>query len=140
MPRWEPGLAKRIGKIIDDTLGYALQRQSPEPVFALGCEIARRLERNSVLRSGWSRGLIVAAVDGIEICSSFARCYDACMQREVQHKIRGEMRTDIQYYHRLVAAVIVSTPFPIPLGIHFQKDGEAEVACALALLRDLADP
>jgi len=132
-------LAKRIGPISDDTLGYALQRQSPEPVFALGCDIARRLKRNGVLRSEWSRGLIVAAVDGIEICRSFVRCCDACMQREVQHKVRGEMRTDIQYYHRLVAAVIVSTPFPVPLGIRFQKDGEAEVPCALALLRDLVE-
>ena len=61
-------LAKRIGPISDDTLGYALQRQSPEPVFALGCDVARRLKRNGVLRSEWSRGLIVAAVDGIEIC------------------------------------------------------------------------
>jgi hypothetical protein len=130
-------LAKRIGPISDDTIGYALQRQSPEPVFALGCAIARRLKRNGVLRSDWSRGLVVAAVDGIEICSSFARCCDACMHREVQHKVRGEMRTDIQYYHRLVAVTVVSTPFPIPLGIRFQKDGEAEVPCALALLRDL---
>jgi hypothetical protein len=130
-------LAKRIGPISDDTLGYALQRQSPEPVFALGCEIARRLKRNGVLRSDWSRGLVVAAVDGIEICSSFVRCCDACMHREVQHKVRGEMRTDVQYYHRLVAVTIVSTPFPIPLGIRFQKDGEAEVPCALALLQDL---
>lgn len=130
-------LAKRIGAISDDTIGYALQRQSPEPVFALGCEIARRLKRNGVLRSDWSRGLVVAAVDGIEICSSFARCCDACMHREVQHKVRGEMRTDLQYYHRLVAVTIVSTPFPIPLGIRFQKDGEAEVPCALALLQDL---
>ena len=130
-------LAKRIGPISDDTIGYALQRQLPEPVFALGCDIARRLKRNGVLRSEWSRGLVVAAVDGIEICSSFARCCDACMQREVQHKVRGEMRTDIQYYHRIVAVVIVSTPFPIPLGIRFQKDGESEVNCALALLKDL---
>lgn len=130
-------LAKRIGPISDDTIGYALQRQSPEPVFALGCEIARCLKRNGVLRSDWSRGLVVAAVDGIEICSSFARCCDACMHREVQHKVHGEMRTDIQYYHRLVAVTIVSTPFPIPLGLRFQKDGEAEVPCALALLRDL---
>jgi hypothetical protein len=130
-------LAKRIGPISDDTVGYALQRQSPDPVFALGCEIARRLKRNGVLRSDWSRGLVVAAVDGIEICSSFARCCDACMHREVQHKVRGEMRTDVQYYHRLVAVTVVSTPFPIPLGIRFQKDGEAEVPCALALLRDL---
>ena len=114
-------LAKRIGPISDDTIGYALQRQSPEPVFALGCEVARRLKRNGVLRSDRSRGLVVAAVDGIEICSSFARCCDACMQREVQHKIRGQLRTDVQYYHRIVAVVVVSTP------------------CALALLQDLVD-
>lgn len=130
-------LANRIGPISDDTLGYALERQSPKQVFALSCEIARRLKRNGVLRSDWSRGLVVGAVDGIEICSSFARCCDACMEREVQHKVRGEMRTDIQYYHRIVAVALVSTPFPIPLGIRFQKDGEGEVSCALALLQDL---
>ena len=31
-------LARRIGPISADTIGYALQRQSPQPVFALGCE------------------------------------------------------------------------------------------------------
>jgi hypothetical protein len=130
-------LAKRIGPISDDTLGYALERQSAEPVFTLHCEIVRRLKRNGVLRSDWSRGLVVAAIDGIEICSSFVRCCDACMEREVQHKVKGEMRTDIQYYHRIVVAALVSTPFPLPLGVRFQQNGEAEVPCALALLKDL---
>ena len=130
-------LATRIGPISDDTLGYSLERQSPEPVFALSCEIARRLKRNGVLRSDWSRGLVVGAVDGIEICSSFARCCDACMEREVQHKVNGEMKTEIQYYHRIVVVVLVSTSFPIPLGVRFQKNGEGEVACAWALLQDL---
>ena len=130
-------LAKRVGPISDDTIGYALQRQSPEPVFALSCEIARRLKRNGVLRSDWSRGLVVAAVDGIEICSSFVRCCDACKEREMEHKVNGEMRTDMQYYHRIVVVAVVSTPFPIPLGLRFQKNGEGEVGCALALLQDL---
>src|SRR2546426_8618830 len=130
-------LAKRIGPVSDDTLGYSLERQSPQLVFALSCAIARRLKRNGVLRSDWSRGLVVGAVDGIEICSSFARCCDACMEREVQHKVNGEMKTEIQYYHRIVVVVLVSTSFPIPLGVRFQKNGEAEVACALALLQDL---
>ena len=130
-------LAQRIGPISDDTLGYSLERQSPEPVFALSCEIARRLKRNGVLRSDWSRGLVVGAVDGIEICSSFARCCDACMEREVQHKVNGEMQTEIQYYHRIVVVVLVSPEFPIPLGVRFQKNGEGEIACALALLQDL---
>lgn len=130
-------LAKRIGPISDDTLGYALQRQAPEPVFSLGCQIALRLKRNGVLRSDWSRGLVVAAVDGIEICSSFARCCDECMERKVEHKVGGQLQTDVQYYHRIVAVVVVSSSFPIPLGIRFQKAGEGEVPCALALLKDL---
>ena len=130
-------LAKRVGPISDDTIGYTLERQSPEPVFALSCEIARRLKRNGVLRSDWTRGLVVAAVDGIEICSSFVRCCDACMEREMEHKVNGEMRTDMQYYHRIVVVAVVSTPFPIPLGLRFQKNGEGEVGCALALLQDL---
>src|SRR6266446_4864610 len=94
----------------------SLERQSPQLVFALSCAIARRLKRNGVLRSDWSRGLVGGAVDGIEICSSFARCCDACMEREVQHKVNGEMKTEIQYYHRIVVVVLVSTSFPIPFG------------------------
>jgi hypothetical protein len=130
-------LAKRIGPISDDTLGYALQRQDPQALLALGCEIAGRLKRNGVLRSSWSRGLVVAAIDGIEICSSFVRCCDACMQRKVERTVKGAKQTDLQFYHCIVAVCIVSTPFPIPLGIRFQKKGEGEVACALALLQDL---
>ena len=53
-------LAERIGPISDDTLAYSLERQAPEPVFALSREIAR-LKRNGVLRSDWSRGLIVGS-------------------------------------------------------------------------------
>src|SRR5205807_7720432 len=56
-------LAKRIGPVSDDTLGYSLERQSPQPMFALSCEIARRLKRNGVLHSDWSRGWVVGAVD-----------------------------------------------------------------------------
>jgi alkylhydroperoxidase family enzyme len=130
-------LAKRIGPISDDTLGYALQRQLPEAVFALHCEVVRRMKRNGVLGSRWSRGLLVAAVDGIEISSSFARCCQDCMERKIEHNVKGQMQIDIQYYHRIVAVCLVSTPFPIPLGVRFQKNGEGEVACALALLENL---
>jgi len=33
--------------------------------------------------------------------------------------------------------VLVSTDFPVPLGLRFQRKGEDEVACALALLQEL---
>ena len=130
-------LKKRIGPLSEDTIGYALQRQSPEEVFDLGCRVARQLKRNGVLHSDWARGRVVAAVDGIEICSSYCRCCEACMERTVKRKVDSELQEWTQYYHRLSAVTVVSTPFPIFLGVRLQKPGETEVACSLALLKEL---
>src|SRR5438552_2833090 len=130
-------LSKRIGSLSEDAIGYALERQDPGAIFTLGCDLARQLKRNGIFRSKWSRGLVVAAVVGIEICSSFARSCDYCMERKVEHKVDGELREEMQYYHRICAVTVVSSAFPIPLGIRFQKDGETEVSCSLSLLQDL---
>jgi hypothetical protein len=137
----QPGgvLSKRIGPLSEDAISYALERYDAHAVFHLGCAVAHQLKRNGVFRSDWSRGLMVAAVDGIEICSSFVRFCDHCMERKVTHMVDGELREDIQYYHRICAVTVVSSAFPISLGIRFQKNGEDEVACSLALLRDLTE-
>jgi len=45
------------------------------------------------------------------------------------------MKTEIQYYHRIVVVVLVSTSFAIALGLRLQKNGEAEFSCAVALLQ-----
>src|SRR6266851_8707239 len=74
-------LRRRIGPLSEDAIGYTLERQDPDAIFALGCTLAQQLKRNQVLHSTWSRGLVVAAADGIEICSSFARCCSRCMER-----------------------------------------------------------
>ena len=132
-------LSKRIGPLSEDAMGYALERYDSQAVFRLGCRVARQLKRNGVWHSSWSRGLVVAAVDGIEICSSFARFCDDCMERKVTHVVEGESREEIQYYHRICAVSVVSSAFPIPLGIRFQKNGEDEVSCSLALLRELSE-
>jgi len=133
------GLRHRIGPLSEDTLRYTLERVAPEAVFALGCEVARRLKRNGVLRTDAAQGLIVAAVDGIELCQSFVRCCDRCLERIVDRLVDGVQQTAVQYYHRMVAVVIVSTAFPIPLGIRFQAPGEGEVPCARALLEELVE-
>ena len=130
---------KRIGPLSEDAIGYTLQRQQPKPVFDLGCEMARQLKRNGVLRSQWARGRVVAAADGIEICSSFIRCCEGCLERRVTHKVQDEIREDIQFYHRISAVAVVSGAFPIPLGIRFQQAGETEVSCTLALLQELRE-
>jgi hypothetical protein len=130
-------LSTRIGPLSEDAIRYALERGDPDALFALGCEIASQLKRNGVFRSDWSRGLVVAAVDGIEICSSFVRSCEHCLERNVKHMVDGELLEEVQYYHRISVVTIVSAAFPIPLGIRFQKSGESEVACSLALIQDL---
>ena len=94
-------LSRRIGAVSEDAIGYALERCDPGALFALGCAIAGRLKRNGVLRSDWSRGLVVAAVDGIEICSSFVRSCEHCMERKINHLVDGALREEVQYYHRI---------------------------------------
>jgi hypothetical protein len=132
-------LSKRIGPLSEDAVGYALERFDSQAVFRMGCDAARQLKRNGVFRSKWSRGLVVAAVDGIEICSSFVRFCDNCMERKITPMVEGKPREEIQYYHRICAVTVVSSAFPIPLGIRFQKNGEDEVACSLNLLRELTE-
>jgi hypothetical protein len=78
-------LRRRIGRVSEDAIGYTLERQDPNAIFALGCAIARQLKRNQVFTSTWSRSLVVAAVDGIEICSSFVRCCSCCLERRVKY-------------------------------------------------------
>ncbi len=61
-------LAARLGALSEDTMGYALERQAPTAVFALGCEVARRLKRNGLLRAEGARGRIVVSslnIDGV---------------------------------------------------------------------------
>lgn len=66
-------------------------------------------------------------------------CCDTCLERKVERKVDGELRECLQYYHRISAVTLVSTPFPVFLGIRFQQAGQTEVACSLALLRELSE-
>lgn len=82
---------------------------------------------------------MVAAVDGIEIRSCYCRCCRACLTREVERKVDGRLQKGTQYFHRLWAVTLSSTPFPVFLGIRFQRAGETEVACSLALRKELSE-
>lgn len=132
-------LGKRIGPLSEDALRYAFERGDPAALLELGCGLARRLKRTGVLASDWSRGRVVAALDGIETARSCCRCCSRCSQRTIERKVRGETVASTQYYHRIVVLSVVSSSFAIPLGLRFQSPGEGEVACGLALVKELAE-
>lgn len=133
----EGALGRRIGPISEDTLRYVLQRLDLDAVRALWDAVLKRVKRNGLLRASETRGLIVAAVDGTEVCRSQVRCCEACLVRTIARP-GGQGGPEVtEYYHRLVVVAVVSTPFPIPLGVRFLQPGEGEADAALALLRDL---
>lgn len=130
-------LARRVGQLSEDAIAYALARQDPETIFALGCLVARRLKRNSVLASGWARGRVVVALDGMELFASSARFCSGCLERRVKQQRDGAERESTQYYHRVVVAVVVSSAFPVPLGLRFVEPGQSEPTAGLALIEQL---
>jgi len=124
----------------DDTLRYSLSGFALEPLEQMLVDINRRLKRNKAFDVGRVQGRMVAALDGIEVLSSFSRCCESCLQRRVlSPNPEGPPTERIQYYHRAVGCQIVSSPVKPLLAIEWLQPGEGEDTAALRLLRRLPD-
>ena len=123
----------------DDVLRYSLCGFSLPPLEAMLVDINRTLKRNKVFDEGRVQGHIVAALDGIEVLSSYSRCCDACLERRVSVRKGGVKAEQVQYYHRAVACQIVSSPVKAVLAVEWLRPGESEDAAALRLLHRLPD-
>jgi hypothetical protein len=122
----------------DDTLRYSLCGFALGPLEEMLVQINRRLKRNKAFDPGRVQGRIVAALDGIEVLSSFSRCCQFCLQRRVPSKDpQGNPVEQIQYYHRAVGCQLVSAPVKPFLAIEWVRPGEGEDTAALRLLRRL---
>ena len=73
----------------DDTLRYSLSGFALEPLENMLVAANRQLKRNKAFEPGRVQGRIVAALDGIEILSSYSRCCDDCSQRRVNLTARA---------------------------------------------------
>ena len=71
-------------------------------------------------------GFLPLVVDGHEVCASYDRHCRACLRRTVNGHT--------QYYHRVVAAQLVTRRFCLTLDIEVVQWGEDEVAAAMRLL------
>ena len=118
----------------DDTLRYSLCGFDLEPLDRMLVDINIRLKRGKAFDQDRVQGRLVAALDGIEVLSSFSRCCDNCLERRVSLKENGVKTEHTQYYHRAVGCQMVHGPLRTFLGIEWQRPGEGEVAAALRLL------
>jgi hypothetical protein len=124
----------------DDTLRYSLCGFDLGPLESMLVDVNRRLKRGKALDQGRVQGRMVAALDGIEVLSSFSRHCESCLQRRVTRKDQaGRKIEETQYYHRAVGCQMVHSPVKPFLAMEWLQPGEGEATAALRLLRRLPD-
>jgi len=119
----------------DDVLRYSLCSFDVEGLQQMLVQVNRRLKRNKAFEAGRWRGRIVAALDGIEVLSSYSRCCESCLERRVTTRgDDGQPVEHTQYYHRAVGCQIVSAPVKPILALEWVQPGEGEDTAARRLL------
>jgi len=104
-----------------DTIGRVFALLDEAGLRRLLHGLYSRLKRNKALNG------TVLILDGHETTASYLRCCPGCSQRQMPD---GR----IQYYHRVVLAMLVGGRVPLLLDVEPQRRGEDEVASALRLL------
>jgi hypothetical protein len=138
----QPALQRWIGAsraFSDDTLRYSLSGFHLEGLERMLTDINRTLKRNKVFDADRVQGRIVAALDGIEVLSSYSRHCGSCLERRVTVRKAGVRVEQLQYYHRAVGCQIINGPVKTFLALEWLQPGEGEDTAALRLLRSLPD-
>jgi len=122
----------------DDTLRYSLCGFHLEPLERMLVDLNRRLKRSKAFDTGRVQGHLVAALDGIEVLSSFSRCCENCLERRVTRRdAAGRKVEETQYYHRAVGCQMIHSPVKPFLALEWIRPGEGEETAALRLLSRL---
>src|ERR1019366_1452531 len=82
-PVCPPAMDRRRRAFRDDVLRCSLSGFHPEGLERMLVQVNRTLKRNQAVDTGPVQGRIVAALDGIEVLSSYSRCCDSCLERRV---------------------------------------------------------
>jgi Fe-S-cluster formation regulator IscX/YfhJ len=138
----QPALQRWIGAsraFSDDALRYSLSGFHLEGLERMLTDINRTLKRNKVFDADRVQGRIVAALDGIEVLSSYSRHCDSCLERRVTVRKAGVKVEQLQYYHRAVGCQIINGPVKTFLALEWLQPGEGEDTAALRLLRNLPE-
>jgi Transposase DDE domain len=133
----QPALQQWIGSpraFKDDVLRYSLCAFEIPALERMLVEVNRILKRNKALDEGRVQGRLVAALDGVEVLSSYSRCCDSCLERRVCSRKGGVKVEQVQYYHRAVGCQMVSSPVKPFLAIEWLQPNEGEDTAALRLL------
>jgi hypothetical protein len=138
----QPSLQDWIGSpraFRDDVLRYSLCAFDVPGLERLLVQVNRTLKRSKAFAEGRVQGRIVAALDGVEVLSSYSRCCDSCLERRVSSRKGGVKVEQVQYYHRAVGCQIISSPVKSFLALEWLQPNEGEDTAALRLLGKIPD-
>ncbi len=117
-----------------DSVGRIAALIDHDGLRAANHHLYSRLKRNKALEAP-PHGLAVLILDGHESHSTYRRHCDGCLQRDVTVKTKdGENKTQTQFYHRHVTALLSTKDFHLMLDAEAVLPGEDEIATALRLL------
>lgn len=137
----EPSFRRQIGApraFRDDAMRYSLCSFELESLEQMLVKVNRRLKRNKAFDQGRVQGRMVAALDGIEVLSSYSRRCESCCSRQVTcQDAQGNPIRRTQFYHRAVGCQIISSPVKPFLAVEWLRPGEGEDTAALRLLARL---
>jgi hypothetical protein len=126
--RWEAWVGTR--KPSADTIGRVFASMSAEETRQILSAVLHDAWRSKAIHPRPGESYRVVAVDGHEIGASRARCCPQCLVRE-RKKATG---TELEYYHRVVAAQWIGVTPPAILDLERIGPGEGEVTAARRLL------
>jgi len=108
-----------------DTVGRVFSLIRTEDLREFLGGVYARLRRTKALERLHGHHILI--LDGHESSTSFRRRCPGCLERRLSD---GRL----QYYHRLVLAILPGKLFPFLLDLEPQRPGEDEVGCAMRLL------
>jgi hypothetical protein len=124
----------------DDVLRYSLCGFDLAQLETMLVQVNRTLQRNKAFDPGRVQGRIVAALDAIEVLSSYSRCCETCLERRIScPQPDGSVSERIQHYHRVVGCQIVSSPLKPLLALEWVQPGEGEDTAALRLFQRMGE-
>jgi hypothetical protein len=131
-------------EVIDNVLDKLELRSARKAIVS----VIKQAERNKVFREGWHGSLRFVALDGWEPFCSYHRHCSHCLTRLIERKLKsGEVREEVQYYHRYVVAMLIDDQMDVTLDLEpvlpaDRRDGplkgerhEGELTAAKRLIR-----
>lgn len=96
-----------------DAARAIIEKVDTAELRAMTVNAVENIRRNKVFRKGTIDGLVVGAIDGVELFNSYNRCCKECLERT--HN-KGKENEKTEYFHRAVVCMTVGTDPHIILG------------------------